>query len=117
MDLKALSKEIHKEQGEEKKFQPSPLPTDMPIRIDMTIGDTAARIVKVKHQGVEETVRILNNVLRKMNSDMKLELMKNGVPVKIPENNGNSDSEDAAGMPLELMDFMGEEPTAGIERS
>jgi hypothetical protein len=104
MNLQALSREIHAEPGQEKKFQPSPLPTDMPIRIDMTIGDPSSRIVKVKHQGVEETVRILNNVLRKMNSDMKLELTKNGQPVEIPEVSNYSD-------------VIMEEPVAGTERT
>jgi len=104
MNLRDLSLEIHGEPGQEKKFKPSPLPTDMPIRIDMTIGDSAARIVKVKHQGVEETVRILNKVLRKMNSDMKLELTKNGQPVEISEIINQSD-------------FTMEEPIAGTERT
>lgn len=85
MNLQALSREIHEEQGGDKKFHTSSPPADVPIRIDMTIGDNAARIVKVKHQSVEETVRIMNKVLRKMNSEMKIELMKNGSPVAIPE--------------------------------
>jgi hypothetical protein len=104
MNLQALSREIHEEPGQEKKFQPPPLPTDMPIRIDMTIGDPSARIVKVKHQGVEETVRVLNNVLKKMNSDMKLELTRHGQPVEIREISDHSD-------------FIGEDSLAGTERT
>lgn len=46
-----------------------------PIRIDMTIGDESSRIVKVKHQSFEETVRVLNRVLEKMNAPGELELV------------------------------------------
>jgi hypothetical protein len=112
MNLQALSREIHEEQGQEKKFQSTPLPTDMPIRIDMTIGDSAARIVKVKHQGVEETVRIMNKVLRKMNSDMKVELTKHGQPVVIPE----IEESDEPNGKYKLSDLVSDEPVA-VERS
>jgi hypothetical protein len=112
MNLKALSREIHEEQGQEKKFHPPPLPTDMPIRIDMTIGDPSARIVKVKHQGVEETVRVLNNVLRKMNSDMKLELFKNGSRVEVSETVSQND----LNRNFEMKNIV-EESSAGIEHS
>lgn len=54
----------------------TPIPTIMPIRIDMTVGDESARIVKIKHQGVEETVRVLNKVLKKMNADVKITIVK-----------------------------------------
>lgn len=53
-----------------------PLPTSVPISIDMTVGDDSSktRLAKVKHQGIEETVRVLNRVLRKMNAGMKINL-------------------------------------------
>jgi type III secretory pathway lipoprotein EscJ len=48
----------------------------LPIYVDMTVGDESARITKVKHQSMEETVRILNGVLRKMNAEVKLEIVE-----------------------------------------
>jgi len=47
----------------------------LPIRIDMTVGDESARLAKVKHQGVEETVRVLNRVLWKMHAGVQLEIV------------------------------------------
>lgn len=73
----------------------------VPINVDMlatfdaafTVGTDDARIVKVKHQGFEETVKVLNSVLKKMNADVELRI----VP-KIPEPNGKHHSE-----PTEMM--------------
>jgi hypothetical protein len=58
-----------------------------PIYVDMTIGDESARISKVKHQGVFETVRVMNSVLRKMNADIKLDIESVDAPLmfEIPD--------------------------------
>ena len=55
-----------------------PVSPPIQISIDMTVGDdsSATRLAKVKHQGLEETVRVLNRVLRKMNAGMKIKLEK-----------------------------------------
>ena len=71
-----------------------------PIYVDMTIGDESARISKVKHQGVFETVRVLNSVLKKMNADIQLDIENLDAPImfEIPDypdassgNNGGRD--------------------------
>lgn len=56
----------------------NPIQINAPISIDMTIGDdsSSSRLAKVKHQGVEETVKVMNRVLRKMSAGVKLEIVK-----------------------------------------
>lgn len=55
-----------------------PVSPPIQISIDMTVGDdsSATRLAKVKHQGLEETVRVLNRVLQKMNAGSILKLEK-----------------------------------------
>lgn len=55
-----------------------PVSPPIQISIDMTVGDdsSATRLAKVKHQGFEETVRVLNRVLRKMNAGVVLKIEK-----------------------------------------
>lgn len=65
---------------DQKQKEQLPISTNMPIRIDMTIGDESARLVKVKHQGVEETVRVMNRVLRKINANVQIEIVRSVAP-------------------------------------
>lgn len=51
--------------------------SDPPLNIDMTVrDDQMGRMARTERQGIRETVKVLNGILRKMNSSEEIVLVK-----------------------------------------
>lgn len=60
-----------------RNHKPHPPPSTPPLNIDMTIRDGAmGRLAREERQNLQKTIDILNSILRKVNADERVIIVK-----------------------------------------